>query len=86
MKNYFDKLQIKLGKEIDLEDIKIVDNSHKHKGHKFYSPEKLHLHLKIKSLYLSTLSRLSAHKMIMKILSNELKTKKIGRASCRERV
>ena len=27
MKNYFDKLQIKLGKEIDLEDIKIVDNS-----------------------------------------------------------
>ena len=75
MKNYFDKLQIKLGKEIDLEDIKIVDNSHKHKGHKFFSPEKLHLHLKIKSIYLSSLSRVSAHKIIMKILKDDLKTK-----------
>ena len=75
MKNYFDEICNKLKREIVIEDIKIVDNSHKHKGHKFYSPEKLHLHLKIKSLYLSTLSRVSAHKMIMKILSNELKTK-----------
>tara|TARA_Y100000768_G_C23510156_1_gene465544 strand:+ start:96 stop:353 length:258 start_codon:yes stop_codon:yes gene_type:complete len=75
MKNYFDKLQIKLGKEIDLEDIKIVDNSHKHKGHKFFSPGKLHLHLKIKSIYLSSLSRVSAHKIIMKILKDDLKTK-----------
>ena len=75
MKNYFTKIKSKLNEELELEDIEIVDNSHKHKGHKFYSPEKLHLHLKIKSLYLSTLSRLSAHKMIMKILSNELKTK-----------
>ncbi len=75
MKNYFDKLKIKLGKEIDLEDIKIVDNSHKHKGHKFFLPEKLHLHLKIKSIYLSSLSRVSAHKIIMKILKDDLKTK-----------
>ena len=75
MKNYFDKLQIKLGKELDLEDIKIVDNSHKHKGHKFFSPGKLHLHLKIKSIYLSSLSRVSAHKIIMKILKDDLKTK-----------
>ena len=75
MKNYFDKLQIKLAKEIDLEDIKIVDNSHKHKGHKFFSPGKLHLHLKIKSIYLSSLSRVSAHKIIMKILKDDLKTK-----------
>ncbi len=75
MKNYFDKLQIKLGKEIDLEDIKIVDNSHKHKGHKFFSPGKLHLHLKIKSIYLSSLSRVSAHKIIMEILKDDLKTK-----------
>ena len=75
MKNYFETLCTKLSNEIEIEHIDIVDNSHKHKGHKFYSPEKLHLHLKIKSLYLSTLSRVSAHKMIMKILSNELKTK-----------
>ena len=75
MKNYFDKLQIKLGKEIDLEDIKIVDNSHKHKGHKFFSPEKLHLHLKIKSIYLQSLSRVNAQKIVMKILEKDLKSR-----------
>ena len=75
MKNYFEEIQLKLNKELELEDIEIVDNSHKHKGHKFYSPEKFHLHLKIKSLYLSSLSRLSAQKKIMKVLSEDLKTK-----------
>ena len=61
--------------EIEIEDIKIVDNSHKHKGHKFFSPEKFHLHLKIKSLYLNSISRVSAQKIVMKILSEDLKTK-----------
>ena len=75
MNNYFDEICRKLKKEIAIEDIKIVDNSHNHKGHKFYSPEKFHLKLNIKSLYLSSLSRLNAQKMIMKILSDELKTR-----------
>ena len=75
MKNYFKEIQSKLNEELELENIEIVDNSHKHKGHKFYSPKKFHLHLKIKSLYLSSLSRVSAQKMIMKVLSNDLKTK-----------
>ena len=75
MKNYFDEIKAKLNKQIEIEDIEIVDNSHKHVGHKFYTPEKFHLHLKIKSLYLSSLSRVSAQKIIMKILRNDLKTK-----------
>ena len=75
MKNYFEEIQSKLNEELELEDIEIVDNSHKHKGHKFYSPEKFHLHLKIKSLHLSSLSRLCAQKKIMKVLSEDLKTK-----------
>ena len=75
MKNYFDEIKEKLNKEIDIEDIEIIDNSHKHKKHKFFSPEKFHLHLKIKSLYLSTLSRVNAQKMIMKTLNDDLKTK-----------
>ena len=75
MKNYFDEICKKLNKEIEIEDIKIVDNSHKHKGHKFFSPEKFHLQLKIKSLYLNSLSRVSAQKMIMKVLNDDLKTK-----------
>tara|TARA_B100000575_G_scaffold36512_1_gene24584 strand:+ start:168 stop:425 length:258 start_codon:yes stop_codon:yes gene_type:complete len=75
MKNYFDEIKAKLNKEIDFENIEIVDNSHKHVGHKFYTKEKFHIHLKIKSLYLSSLSRLAAQKIIMKILSEDLKTK-----------
>jgi stress-induced morphogen len=75
MKNYFKEIQTRLNNEIELEDIVIIDNSSKHKGHKFFSPEKYHLHLKIKSLYLSSLSRINAQKIIMKVLDNDLKTK-----------
>ena len=75
MKNYFEEIRTKLSKEIEIESIEIVDNSHKHKGHKYFTPEKLHLHLKIRSLYLNSLSRVSAQKIIMKVLSNDLKTK-----------
>tara|TARA_B100000963_G_scaffold294771_1_gene265492 strand:+ start:378 stop:635 length:258 start_codon:yes stop_codon:yes gene_type:complete len=75
MNNYFDEIRIKLSKEIEFEDIEIVDNSEKHKGHRFYSPEKFHLHLKVKSLYLSSLSRVNAQKLIMKVLSDDLKKK-----------
>ena len=75
MKNYFEEICKKLKKKITIEDINIVDNSHKHKGHKFYSPEKFHLQLEIKSLYLSSLTRINAQKMIMKVLSEDLKKK-----------
>ena len=75
MKNYFDEICNKLNEEIEIEDIKIVDNSHKHKGHKSFSPEKFHLHLKIKSLYLNSLSRVNAQKKIMKVLKDDLNAK-----------
>ena len=75
MNNYFEEITKKLKKKIAIEDIKIIDNSHIHKGHKFYSAEKFHLQLKIKSLYLNSLTRVNAQKMIMKILSDDLKTK-----------
>ena len=75
MKNYFMDIRTKLNNQIEIQDIEIVDNSHKHKGHKFYSPEKFHLQLKIKSLYLNSISRVSAQKTVMKVLSEDLKTK-----------
>ena len=74
MKNYFETLCTKLSNEIEIEHIDIVDNSHKHKRHKSFSPEKFHLHLKIKSLYLNSLSRVNAQKMIMKVLKDDLDT------------
>ena len=75
MKNYFETLCTKLSNEIEIENIDIVDNSHKHKRHKSFSPEKFHLHLKIKSIYLDSISRVSAQKMIMKVLKDDLITK-----------
>ena len=75
MKNYFDEIKEKLRNNLKIEKIEIVDNSHKHKGHKFFSPEKYHLNLKIKSFHLNSISRINAQKMIMKVLQDELKTR-----------
>ncbi|RPH00589.1 MAG: BolA/IbaG family iron-sulfur metabolism protein [Candidatus Pelagibacter sp. TMED153] len=75
MENYFKNIEKKLEKKISYEKLEIVDNSLKHKGHKFFSEDKYHLHLKIQSVYLRSISRLSAQKMIMNILKEDLKHK-----------
>ena len=75
MKNYFYEIEKKLKQQIEIEKLIIVDNSLKHKGHKFFSPKKFHLHLKVKSIYLNSISRVNAQKLIMKILKEDLKTK-----------
>ena len=75
MENYFKDIEKKLKEKINFEKLEIIDNSQKHKGHKFFSEEKYHLHLKIKSLYLKSISRLSAQKIIMNILKEDLKNR-----------
>ena len=72
MNNFFEDIISKLKKEIEIEQIEIVDNSHKHVKHKSFTPDKFHLHLKIKSLYLNSLSRVTAQKEVMKVLKDEL--------------
>ncbi|MDC0525087.1 BolA family transcriptional regulator [Pelagibacteraceae bacterium] len=75
MKNYFDEIESRLKKQVEIEELVIVDNSHKHKGHKFFSAEKFHLHLKIKSSYLKSITPINAQKMVMKILKEDLKSR-----------
>ena len=75
MNNFFEDIISKLKKEIEIEQIEIVDNSYKHVKHKSFSPDKFHLHLKIKSLYLNSLSRVTAQKEVMKVLKDELSNK-----------
>ena len=75
MNNFFEDIIAKLKKEIEIEQIEIVDNSHKHVKHKSFSPDKFHLHLRIKSLYLNSLSRVTAQKEVMKVLKDELSNK-----------
>ena len=75
MKNYFDEIRNKIKEKVEIENLEIVNNSEKHRGHKFFSEDKLHLHIKIKSSYLKSLSRINAQKTIMKILKEDLKKK-----------
>ena len=49
MKNYFEEIKKKLKNNIQIDNIEIIDNSHKHIKHKFFTPGKFHLHIIIKS-------------------------------------
>ncbi len=75
MRNYFDEIRKKLNDKIEIENIEIIDNSDKHKSHRSFLPGKFHLHLKIRSIYLNSISRVNAQKIVMKILNEDLKTK-----------
>ncbi|MDB9752459.1 BolA/IbaG family iron-sulfur metabolism protein [Pelagibacteraceae bacterium] len=75
MENYFNEIEKKIKEKINFEKFEIIDNSKKHVKHKFFSRDKYHLHLKIQSLYLKSISRLSAQKLIMNILKEDLKKK-----------
>ena len=75
MENYLKQIEEKLRNKIKIESLEIIDNSYKHKGHKFFSEEKFHLHLKIKSIYLNSITRINAQKLIMKIIREDLKKK-----------
>mgnify|MGYP006110290715 FL=1 len=75
MENYLKTIKKKLTDKVVLEKLEIINNSNKHKGHKFFSEDRYHLHLKIKSLYLKSISRLNAQKLIMNILKEDLKNK-----------
>ncbi len=75
MEDYLKDIGNKLKKEIKFENLEIIDNSDKHKGHKFFSKDKYHLHIKIQSTYLNSLTRLNAQKLIMNVLKEDLKSK-----------
>tara|TARA_B100000029_G_scaffold124840_1_gene118338 strand:- start:146 stop:400 length:255 start_codon:yes stop_codon:yes gene_type:complete len=75
MNNYIDFIEKKIKKNIDVEKIRILDNSQKHKSHKSFDSDKYHLYLEIESKFLKSLNQLEAQRNIMNILKDELKTK-----------
>tara|TARA_B100001248_G_scaffold167204_1_gene126507 strand:- start:7585 stop:7842 length:258 start_codon:yes stop_codon:yes gene_type:complete len=75
MKNYLDEIEKKLKDNIKIESLEIVDNSFKHRKHKFFDSKKYHLKLNIKSFFLNSISRINAQKLVMKTLEKDLKTK-----------
>ena len=75
MENYLKNIEKKLRNKINIEKLEIIDNSYKHEGHKFFSKDKYHLHLKIESLYLKSLTRINAQKLVMNVLKDDFKKK-----------
>ena len=75
MENYLEEIKIKLKKNIKLEKIDVVDNSHLHSKHKFFDKNKKHLKIIIKSSFLKNLNQIESHKKIMEILKDDLSEK-----------
>ena len=53
MNNLLKEIENKIKNNIVLESINIIDNTHKHKSHKFYDKKKHHLKVEIKSVFLN---------------------------------
>ena len=75
MNNFLEFVEKKIKENIKVESVVIVDNTSKHKKHKFFDMEKYHLKLNIESVYLKSLNPIEAQRKIMTILSDEMKTK-----------
>tara|TARA_B100000575_G_scaffold245973_1_gene210740 strand:- start:220 stop:474 length:255 start_codon:yes stop_codon:yes gene_type:complete len=75
MNLYINQIEEKIKSKIELEEIKIIDNTNAHKSHKSFQKGKLHLILEIKSKYLNKLKRLDAEKILMKIIKKDFEQK-----------
>jgi BolA protein len=75
MKSFIELVEKKIKNNLQIDRIEIIDNTYKHSKHKFYNKDKLHLKIVIKSNFLKTLNKIEAHKKIMNILEEELKSK-----------
>ena len=75
MNDFLKLIENKIKKNIKIESILITDNSNLHKKHKFFNAERYHLSLEIESIYLNSLSKIKAHREVMKTLVKELHNK-----------
>ena len=75
MNDFLKLVEEKVKKYIKIENILIIDNSSKHKKHKFFDSNKYHLTLEIESDYLKSIDKVHAQRQVMKILDKELKEK-----------
>ena len=62
----------KIKKNIKINKIEIIDNTHKHKGHKSFNNSKVHLKVIIESNFLKSMNKVSAHRLITDTLKEEI--------------
>ena len=73
--DFFNQIKEKISKEINPEDIKLIDNSNLHIKHKSFDKNKFHIKIIIKSEKLKSISKIEAHKKILSILKDEFKNR-----------
>ena len=73
--NFFNEIKEKINKNINPENIILIDNSSLHIKHKSYDSNKFHLKIIIKSKKLKSMSKIMAHKEIFSILKDEMNNK-----------
>ena len=70
-----EEIKKKITKEINLQNIILVDNSSLHKKHKSFDLNKFNFKIIIKSKQLKEMTKIEAHKKIFSILKDEMKNK-----------
>ena len=75
MIDFFKKIEEKINREINPEDIVLIDNSYLHSKHKSFDSNKFHIKLIIKSEKLKAMEKIQAHKKIFSILRDEINQK-----------
>ena len=75
MIDFFNKIKEKINREINPEDIRLIDNSYLHTKHKSFDSNKFHIKIIIKSKKLREMNKIDAHKKIFSNLKDEIKDK-----------
>ena len=75
MISIYNEIKKKITKEINLQNIVLIDNSSLHKKHKSFDLNRFHLKIIIESKELKKMSKIQAHKKIFSILKEEVKNK-----------
>ena len=69
------KIKKKITKEINPQNIILIDNSNLHAKHKSFDLNKFHFKIIIESKKLKKMNKIQAHKKIFSILKEEMKNK-----------
>ena len=75
MKEFIKFIENKIKENLKVNKVIVIDNSHKHRKHKFFDSKKYHLSLEIESNYLRSVNKIVAQRQVMKALKEELKDK-----------
>jgi len=75
MISIYDEIKKKITKEINPQNIILIDNSNLHKKHKSFDINKFHFKIIIESKKLKKMGKIEAHKKIFSILKEEMKNK-----------